>query len=175
MTLAQVIWSANALTSIELCIAIESFDQPAPLLLESEHPPETLTTNSVSLSLKSLPADGSVNPVTLTEQSRDKAAPQGPLIPQPGQGDHEGDTRACLDPESLRRRSQGANGELSGSAVDAARRAGYPWTEQMSRKLSRKVRETRSSSSQKRSERALPSSPGPCGPRPAERRSEVLR
>src|SRR5208337_4984719 len=44
-------------------------------------------------------------------------------------------------------------GESSGSAVDAARRAGYPWTEQISRKLSRKVRETRSSSSQKRSER----------------------
>src|SRR5208337_1031081 len=35
-----------------------------------------------------------------------------------------------------------------GSAVEAARRAGYPWTEQMSRKLSRKVRETRSSGSQ---------------------------
>ena len=40
-----------------------------------------------------------------------------------------------------------------GSAVDAARRAGYPWTEQMIRKLSRKVRETRSSNNQKRSER----------------------
>ena len=36
-------------------------------------------------------------------------------------------------------------GGSSGSAVDAARRAGYPWTEQMSRKLSRKVREMRSS------------------------------
>ena len=44
-------------------------------------------------------------------------------------------------------------GESSGSAVDAARRAGYPWTEQMSCKLSRKVRETRSSSSQKRPKR----------------------
>src|SRR5271157_4334383 len=41
-----------------------------------------------------------------------------------------------------------------GFAVDAARRAGYPWTEQMSRKLSRKVRETPSSSSQKRPERS---------------------
>ena len=30
-------------------------------------------------------------------------------------------------------------GGSSGSAVDAARRAGYPWTEQMSRKLSRNV------------------------------------
>jgi hypothetical protein len=44
-------------------------------------------------------------------------------------------------------------GEQSGSTLDAARRAEYPWTEQISRKLSRKVRETRSSSSQKRSER----------------------
>src|SRR5208337_4384065 len=44
-------------------------------------------------------------------------------------------------------------GESSGSAALAARRAGYPWTEQMRRKLSRKVRETRSSSSRKRSER----------------------
>ncbi len=44
-------------------------------------------------------------------------------------------------------------GESSGSAVDAARRAEYPWTEQMSRKLSRKVRETRSSRSRKRPER----------------------
>ena len=43
-------------------------------------------------------------------------------------------------------------GESSGSAALAARRAGYPWTEQMSRKLSRKVRETRSSNNQKRSE-----------------------
>src|SRR5208283_4460715 len=34
-----------------------------------------------------------------------------------------------------------------GSAGEAARRAGYPWTEQMSRKMSRKVRETRSSGS----------------------------
>src|SRR5208337_2671870 len=40
-----------------------------------------------------------------------------------------------------------------GSAVEAARRAGYPWTEQMSRKMSRKVRETRSSRSRKRPER----------------------
>src|SRR5208337_5010564 len=38
-------------------------------------------------------------------------------------------------------------GESSGSAALAARRAAYPWTEQMSRKLSRKVRETRSSNS----------------------------
>ncbi len=38
-------------------------------------------------------------------------------------------------------------GESSGSAALAARRAGYPWTEQMSRKLSRKVRETASSNS----------------------------
>src|SRR5208283_55144 len=44
-------------------------------------------------------------------------------------------------------------GESSGSAVDAARRAGYPWSGQMGRKLSRKVRETRRSNSQKRSER----------------------
>jgi hypothetical protein len=36
-------------------------------------------------------------------------------------------------------------GRSLGSAIEAARRAGYPWTEQMSRKLSRKVRETRSS------------------------------
>jgi hypothetical protein len=35
----------------------------------------------------------------------------------------------------------------SGSAVDAARRAGYPWPELMGRKKSRKVRETRSSNS----------------------------
>jgi hypothetical protein len=39
-----------------------------------------------------------------------------------------------------------------GSAPLAARRAGYPWTEQMSRKKSRKVRETRSSYSRKRPE-----------------------
>jgi len=44
-------------------------------------------------------------------------------------------------------------GGSSGSAIDAAGRAGYPWTEQMSRKLSRKVRETPSSSSRKRFER----------------------
>src|SRR5271157_5331653 len=40
-----------------------------------------------------------------------------------------------------------------GPAVKGARRAWYPWTEQMSRKLSRKVRETRSSRSRKRPER----------------------
>ncbi len=44
-------------------------------------------------------------------------------------------------------------GESSGSAVEAARRSGYPWTEQMSRKMYRNVEKTRSSSSQKRSER----------------------
>ena len=40
-----------------------------------------------------------------------------------------------------------------GQEVLAARPAGYPWPEQMDRKKSRKVRETRSPSSQKRSER----------------------
>ncbi len=44
-----------------------------------------------------------------------------------------------------------------------SRRVGYPWTEQMSRKLSRKVRETRSSSSQKRSEPAAHPCRGPGG------------
>ena len=44
-------------------------------------------------------------------------------------------------------------GGSSGSAAETACRAGYPWTEQMSRKLSRKVRETRSSGSRKRPER----------------------
>ena len=38
-------------------------------------------------------------------------------------------------------------GESSGSAALAARRAGYPWSEQMGRKLSRKVRDSPSSNS----------------------------
>ena len=54
-------------------------------------------------------------------------------------------------------------GGLLGSAVEAARRAEYPWTEQMSRKLSRKVRETRSSSSRKRSEPVAHPCRGPGG------------
>src|SRR5208337_1361980 len=45
-------------------------------------------------------------------------------------------------------------GESSRSATLAARRAGYPWPEQMARKMLRNVEKTRSSSSQKRSEPA---------------------
>src|SRR5271157_827749 len=45
-------------------------------------------------------------------------------------------------------------GESSGSTVDVARRAEYPWPESWGRNWSRKVRESRSSSSQKRSEPA---------------------
>ena len=45
-------------------------------------------------------------------------------------------------------------GKSSGSAVDAARRAGYPWTEQIARKMLRNVEKTRSSSSPQRSEPA---------------------
>ena len=41
----------------------EKLDQPAPPVLESLYPPETLTANSVSLALKALPADRSVSPV----------------------------------------------------------------------------------------------------------------
>src|SRR5208337_806489 len=41
-------------------------------------------------------------------------------------------------------------GEPSGAAIDAACRAGHPWTEQMDRTMSRNVWKTRSSSSQKR-------------------------
>jgi len=40
------------------------------------------------------------------------------------------------------------------SAVEAARRTGYPWPESWGRNLPRKVRETRSSSSRKRPERS---------------------
>src|SRR5208337_2500152 len=54
-------------------------------------------------------------------------------------------------------------GGSSRGAVDAARRVGYPWTEQMSRKLSRKVRETGCSSSQKRSEPVAHPCRGPGG------------
>ena len=54
-------------------------------------------------------------------------------------------------------------GESSGSAVDAACRAGYPWPESSGRNWSRKVRETRSSSSQKRSEPAAHPCRGPGG------------
>src|SRR5208282_2312440 len=51
----------------------------------------------------------------------------------------------------------------SGSTVDVARRPGYPWPEQMGRNLSRKVRETRSSSRQKRSQPAAHPCRGPGG------------
>ena len=44
-------------------------------------------------------------------------------------------------------------GESSEAAVDAACRAGSPWPEQMDGKMLRFVEKTRSSSSQKRSER----------------------
>ena len=54
-------------------------------------------------------------------------------------------------------------GESSGSTVEVVRRAGYPWPEQMIRKKSRKVRETRRSSSQKRSEPAAHPCRGPGG------------
>ena len=50
-----------------------------------------------------------------------------------------------------------------GSAAHAAHRAGYPWFEQMGRKKSRKVRATRSVSSQKRSEPAAHPCRGPGG------------
>src|SRR5271157_2749530 len=61
-----------------------------------------------------------------------------------------GTKETWLAPDPLATVSPPQAPRSSGSTVDVARRAGYPWSEQMDRNLSRKVRETRSSSRQKR-------------------------